>query len=230
MADPTAIETLRQKSPALALVAGFASNQQQDQLAWLMLLWLELRHAETVASEPLLAATRISWWKQAFQTGQSDAVPLADHVIRSATAEQLAWLAEWADRRILDLIEGEDLRLGMDKGKASHRVFAKLLLSVIGLDPKDQAWRKAAESVIIKLEAALAHTTENRNTEMPGLPSFTVPSSSPLSKEQRKGRLILELLAWLAEEPLRLEYPDRYPLLALAMTWKALKGVKQARC
>ena len=72
--------TLRQEFPALALVTGFANPKMREQLADLLLLWLEINRARN-AAESMIAAARITWWREALDEGKPEAVPLAERLI-----------------------------------------------------------------------------------------------------------------------------------------------------
>ena len=84
----SSLSILRHDFPALALAVGFARANECEKLARGIALWLEVRRA-LQAQEPMLAATRITWWQDALEK-QNLGVPLAENLIKSEYASSLA--------------------------------------------------------------------------------------------------------------------------------------------
>ena len=84
----SSLSILRHDFPALALAVGFARANEREKLAAGIALWLEVRRA-LQAQEPMLAATRITWWQDALEK-QNLGVPLAENLIKSEYASSLA--------------------------------------------------------------------------------------------------------------------------------------------
>ena len=61
-----AIQNLRDEFPALGLTLGFAKPAERSLYADLLLLWLELNRARS-SSETLVAAARMTWWRDAIE-------------------------------------------------------------------------------------------------------------------------------------------------------------------
>ena len=98
-----AVTSLRQDIPALGLTLGFSSPSIRPVLADALLFWLEIRRAG-LAGEQLIAATRMTWWRDALAEGRSDGVPLAERLIAHGGGEQLA---DAVNRRINALLYGD---------------------------------------------------------------------------------------------------------------------------
>lgn len=117
------LDLLRRELPALGLTIGFAPKSRRDTLAVFLLLWLELRRA-TLASEVILTATRLAWWRDALETGRTEGVPMADYFVEHGLAEPVA-------AGIGIMVEGT-----MEQGRpiSPHGLIAALLADVTACD------------------------------------------------------------------------------------------------
>ena len=98
-----AVTSLRQDIPALGLTLGFSSPSIRPVLADALLLWLEIRRAG-LAGEQLIAATRMTWWRDALAEGRSEGVPLAERLMAHGDGRQLT---DAINRRIDALLYGD---------------------------------------------------------------------------------------------------------------------------
>ena len=135
----SALSALRSERPALALAASFAPRAEREAVSALLLLWLELRRAGS-ASEPLLAATRMAWWRDALRDGETAGVPLADHLVALGLAGGLA-------EGIGGMVE---TLMGSGQLAAPHACVAGALSTATGVEAD------AAESLLAQLDGALA--------------------------------------------------------------------------
>ena len=187
--------TLRQDFPALALVIGFARPDAREQLADLLLLWLEMNRARQ-AAESMIAAARITWWREALDNKKPESVPLAERLLAhyqdispiTATLQQVVniTLNGGDDHQICHAI-GDMLAKVLNNGQGGDDC-AHILL----------AFRQAMTG------QALDHVISKDLQHKP------VPQP-------------LKLMAWLAEDPKRLNYPETGPLLPLKMLFRAIR-------
>lgn len=91
------VSLLRQEFPALALILGFIPSSEREPVANILLLWLELRRASQ-ASEQIVAATRIAWWRDALEANDGKGVPLAENLLAGTNLNSIAV-------RLADLVE-----------------------------------------------------------------------------------------------------------------------------
>ena len=186
-----AVTALRHEFPALGLTMGSAPAPDRAVMADLLLFWLEVNRARA-ASETLIAAARITWWKEALIAGQTEGVPLAERLLAQAVVPA-AVLAELAtDMAGLTLDQAGD-------GAVMHR-FAPVMTDALGGDADELA------HVLLAFKAAMA----GQGTTLPPL-----TSALPLP---------FRMMAWMAQDPRRLNYPDDRPMLALSMIWAILRG------
>lgn len=178
---------LRQEFPALGMVLGFIPSTQRAPVADIMLLWLELRRA-TQASEAIVAATRIAWWRDALEHGDGKGVPLAENLIAAHDSAQLT-------KMLGQLVEAT---LTEGPAQAHHHTAATLLAQATQQDETELA------AALIRLDAIL-------DGEMAGNPGAAIPHPLPA------------LIHWLCDQPTRLAYPERHPMLAFSMLLAAIK-------
>ncbi|MCE2517357.1 MAG: hypothetical protein J4F41_05850 [Alphaproteobacteria bacterium] len=190
-----AVSALRYEFPALGLTLGFAPARERGLLADILLFWLEMNRARA-ASESLIAAARITWWKDAFASGTTGNVPLAERLLEQAriAPQVLAELAGDMAGLTLD---------GAPDGVVMHR-FAPVITGVFGGDADDLA------HILLAFKAAMA----GQATDLP-------PQSSPQSSSLP---MPFRMMGWMAKDPHWLNYPDEQPMLALAMIWAKLRG------
>ncbi len=101
-----AVTALRHEFPALGLTLAFVPKKQRGGIADVMLLWLEVMRAST-ASESLIAAARIAWWRDAIADNKPQGVPLAERLI-SQDAIPNAALTAMLEKIISITIDGGD--------------------------------------------------------------------------------------------------------------------------
>ena len=129
---------LRAERPALALAASFAPRAEREAIAALLLLWMELRRAG-LATERLLTATRIAWWRDALRNRDVKGVPLAESLITLGMADGLAEAIE-------PMVEG---LLETERPLSPHAGVAGTLAASIGGKAKE------AEALLVQLDEAL---------------------------------------------------------------------------
>jgi hypothetical protein len=119
------VAALRHEFPALGLTLGFAPKAERQAIADIMLLWLEFNRARS-ASENLIAAARITWWRDALTKKSSEGVPLAERLIGQTIipVEVLASLAK-------DMAE---MTLNQSSDDAVMRRFAQPVADAFGGD------------------------------------------------------------------------------------------------
>ena len=133
-----ALSALRGERPALALAVSFAPRAEREVISALLLLWLELLRAG-LASEPLLSATRMAWWRDALGGRDAKGTPLAENLIALGVAEALAGSIEGM---IGDLMEAE-------RPASPNPGIAAALSRSVGADAE------AVESLLAQLDGAL---------------------------------------------------------------------------
>lgn len=135
----TSLESLRRELPALALTVGFAARDQREASAVLLLLWVELRRAG-LASEPIIAATRMAWWRDALETGRTEGVPLAEQLLNHAGA------------RVISAGLGALVETTLQEGRSipPHDLIAGQLAVVLDADAN------AIAAILARLDGALA--------------------------------------------------------------------------
>jgi len=186
-----AVSALRHEFPALALVTGFAARADRPFLADMLLLWLEYRRA-SLGAENLIAAARLTWWRDTFTSKKTENVPLAERIIAwSETRVDLPGLVEATDRIIANVLDGENNTL-------LHGEFALLLEKGLGLNDESLATQEVLASFAKAMDGGQAELT-------------IIPDYIPLA-----------LMAWLCERPSRLAYPQQHPMLAFQMLMRAL--------
>jgi len=185
------VSALRHEFPALALTTGFASRKDRAFLADMLLLWLEYRRA-TRTSENLVAATRLTWWREAFESGNSGHVPLAERLMDwSGHKLDLARLVNATEKLINAVLDGGDERF-------IHLHFAELIEEGLNLEGEAQS--------ISSVLSGLADVMDGKDVEITAETRYT-----PMA-----------LIVWLCRDPSRLDYPAQHPMLALRMFLAAL--------
>ena len=98
-----AVTNLRQEVPALGLTVGFSSPADRDVIADGLLLWVEVRRA-CLTQENLVAATRLTWWRDALSDQRGHGVPLAERLILHKNCDALA---KGLDAKMMSVLHGE---------------------------------------------------------------------------------------------------------------------------
>ena len=186
-----AVAALRHELPALGLTLGFADRSTRATIADILLLWLELNRARS-ASEGLIAAARITWWREAFDQGKPEGVPLAERLLKQDKIA-VSSLSQM-------LSEVTNLTLDQASDGAVMHYFAPPITNALGGDANELA------HILLSFKMALIGTP----AELPPLKSDLPPP--------------FKLMAWLAQDPSRLNYPQEKPLLALSMLMASLRG------
>lgn len=188
-------ETLRQEFPALALVTGFATPKTREVLADLFLLWLEINRARQ-AAESMIAAARITWWREALENKKPESVPLAERLI--AAHLDISPITNTLQNVVnITLNGGDDHQICHALGD----MLSALLNNNKGGDDCAHillAFRQAMTGHA--LEAELAKTLMQKDIPQP-----------------------LKLMAYLAQDPKNLSYPEASPLLPLKLMWQAIR-------
>ena len=127
-APAAALRALRAERPALAMAASFAPPRDRELVAALLLLWMELLRAGQ-ASEPLLAATRMAWWRDALRERAAEGVPLAESLVALGMADQLA--------DAIDAMVAETMQ--SDRPVPPHAAVAGILAPAIGVEAEAAA-------------------------------------------------------------------------------------------
>ena len=194
------LTALRHELPALALTVGFAKPTERSMLADYLLFWLELRRA-LLASESMLAATRIAWWRDALEQKRGEA-PLAQRLIAKS---ECAALASALATLIESIIQPE-----IEPNTTIHTIIGERLGDIID---KPTA---TLVPVLVRLDNALLgkETLGNKTFGKETLEKETLPS--------KIGHPVPDLINWCCDKPSRLAYPDRHPMLALAMLAKSI--------
>lgn len=191
-----AISSLRQELPALGLTAGFAAPKIRSLYADLMLLWLEVNRARA-ANENLIAAARLTWWRDAIAENKPEGVPLAMRLLENESLDQsqvTTRLTELIDATIHSSPEAK-----IEAENQCHLIYGHILSSALGGDAL------AAGQVLIRLKASLAGNPSDVEYDVQSLPK------------------VLRLVDWLAQDPMRLHYPEAKPMLALSMIFAAIR-------
>jgi len=185
------VSALRHEFPALALTTGFASRKDREFLADMLLLWLEYRRA-TRTSENLVAATRLTWWREAFESGNTGNVPLAERIMDwSHHNLDLAVLINTTEKLINAVLDGSDECF-------IHLKFAEFIEN--GLKLEGEALP------ISQVLTGLADVMDGKDVVISAETRFT-----PMA-----------LITWLCRDPSRLDYPAQHPMLALRMLLAAV--------
>ena len=80
---------LRRQAPCLALALLFQTEDQKQQLSFLLLFGLELDRLSAQASEPMLALIRLKWWEDQLEARTDEAGPLASYLHQQLAAGHL---------------------------------------------------------------------------------------------------------------------------------------------
>ena len=184
-----AVTSLRQDVPALGLTLGFSAPSIRPVLADALLFWLEIRRAG-LAGEQLIAATRMTWWRDALTEGRSEGVPLAERLIAHGGGSQLA---EAINRRIDALLYGD----GDDTWPDGISVWLAARIHEMQQDEIDIS---AISQVMNRLDAGLK-----------GIREDDIPTAGIT------GQISLDLISWCCDKPSRLQYPAAHPLLVVQM-------------
>jgi hypothetical protein len=187
--------TLREDFPALGLVLGFVRPRERELMADLLLLWMEINRARN-ADESMIAAVRLTWWRDALKGRQAEGVPLAERLIRKfphpvPVTDMLdkiitITLDQGTDSRVCHTV-GDFMATVLNRGEAGGDI-AHILLAFRGaMAGKALDTKKARPLMAAKLP---------------------VP---------------FKLMAWLALKPERLAYPESQSLLPLKMLIKAVR-------
>lgn len=86
----SAYTDLRRQAPRLALALLFQTEEQKQQLSFLLLFGLELDRLSALASEPMLALIRLKWWEDQLEGKTDEAGPLAGLLHQQLAAGHLA--------------------------------------------------------------------------------------------------------------------------------------------
>lgn len=190
-----AVTSLRQEFPALGLTAGFADPKSRAVYADLMLLWLEINRARS-SQESLIAAARLTWWRDAIADQKPEGVPLAIRLLANQNLDH-SKLSATLTECISHTLNGA----GEDH---IHLSFGDILSATMGGDAK------AAGQVMMRLKASLSGYNTETSADEIGAAIKTLPKP-------------LRLIDWLADDPRRLHYPETKPMLALSMVFAAIR-------
>ena len=195
MSDPVTI--LRQEFPALGLVLGFASPDERAIYADLMLLWIEINRARS-SSENLIAAARITWWRDAVAENKPEGVPLATRMLD----HQKISPQYYADV----LTQIIDLTLQQSAEESVQMAFGQFFAEAFNCDAGD-----------------VGHILHRLKLSLGGHSGFNQSKND--GKKDGKGAMpkALRLIDWLCDKPSRLHYPEEHPMLALSMVVASLK-------
>ena len=193
----TSMASLRHELPCLALVLNFVAPSKRGMLADVLLLWLECRRASR-ASDGMLAAIRLAWWRdalrQAAKTGDTQHTPL---VARLTQHHQQATLALPKIARIID---------GMVAKRLAEEAVAKALLTwhnAIG----DYLGEGGSQALAVLDKALLGEAYNKGDTAQPKSAALAVH---------------IRVIYWLVADPTRLAYPTQRPWLAAELAWLLL--------
>ena len=201
----SATASLRDEFPALALTLGFAPPQRRAHWADLLLLWLEVNRARN-AAESMIAAARITWWREALDNQKPEGVPLAERLLSSGADIS-------AISTMLNNVVGITLNAGPDSESQICHAMGEMLSTLVVEDDKKSANQRATDHdyahTLLAFRAAMggdALTGETAQTLM----AAPLPTS-------------FKLMLWLAEKPERLNYPEAQTLLPLKMLFHAIR-------
>lgn len=195
-AQTDAVTSLRQELPALGLTAGFAAPKIRSLYADLMLLWLEVNRARA-ANENLIAAARLTWWRDAIADNKPEGVPLAIRLLEHNSLDQPQLTAGLT--ALIDVTINSNPEAKIETESQCHLIYGNILASALGGDAQ------AAGHVLISLKASLAGKPREMEIDQQSLPK------------------VLRLVDWLTQDPLRLHYPEAKPMLALSMMFAAIR-------
>ena len=191
MSDPVTI--LRQEFPALGLVLGFASPDERAIYADLMLLWIEINRARS-SSENLIAAARITWWRDAVAENKPEGVPLATRMLD----HQKISPQYYADV----LTQIIDLTLQQSAEESVQMAFGQFFAEAFDCDAGDVG------HILHRLKLSLGGHS--------GLDQGKKDGKRVMPK-------VFRLIDWLCDKPSRLHYPEEHPMLALSMVVASFK-------
>ena len=191
-----AVSSLRQELPALGLTAGFAAPKIRPLYADLMLLWLEVNRARA-ANENLIAAARLTWWRDAIAENKPEGVPLAVRLLEYKSLDQSQLTAELTN--LIDVTINSSPEAKIEAENQCHLIYGKILTSALEGDAL------AAGQLLISLKASLAGKPSDISNDIQTLPKM------------------LRLVNWLTKDPMRLHYPEAKPMLALSMIFAAIR-------
>ena len=195
-AQMDAVASLRQELPAIGLTAGFAPPKIRPVYADLMLLWLEVNRARS-ANENLIAAARLTWWRDAIADNKPEGVPLAMRLLEHKSLDQPQLTARLPD--LIDVTINSSPEAKIEAENQCHFIYGDILASALSGDPQ------AAGQVLISLKSSLAGKPRDIEYDVQTLPKM------------------LRLVDWLAQDPMRLHYPEAKPMLALSMIFAAIR-------
>jgi hypothetical protein len=188
-------KTLREDFPALALTVGFAPPHDRELMADLLLLWMEINRARN-AAENMIAAARISWWRDALDKNRPEGVPLAERLIKAIPEptpvtdmfeKVIGITLDQGDDHLVCHAVGDMMAIILNKGEGGDDIAHTLL-----------AFRRAMAGKSLDGDIA------------------KVLIAAPLP-------VPIKLIAWLAQAPERLNYPEGQPLLPLKMMIRAFR-------
>ena len=191
-----AVSSLRQELPALGLTAGFATPQIRPVYADLMLLWLEVNRARA-ANENLIAAARLTWWRDVIAENKPEGVPLAMRLLEYKSLDQSQLTAGLTN--LIDVTINSSPEAKIEAENQCHLIYGKILSAILGGDAL------SAGQVLINLKASLAGKPSDIEYDVQSLPK------------------VLRLVDWLTQDPMRLHYPEAKPMLALSMIFAAIR-------
>ena len=198
MSHPSASQSLRDEFPALALTVGFAAPQQREHLADLLLIWLEINRARG-AAESMIAAARITWWREAIDNARPEGVPLAERLLSSG--RDLTSLST-----MLDQIVNITLHADPNSEHAICHAMGDMLAVMVN--------KSSGGSDIAHALLALQTSMSGGNTISPDLVKTI---------NQAQIHISFKLMVWLANRPRSLSYPEVDPLLPLKMMCRAFR-------
>ena len=85
---PAAYTELRRQAPRLALALLFQTEEQKQQLSFLLLFGLELDRLSAQASEPMLALIRLKWWEDQLEA-RTERLPAGSYLHQQLAAGHL---------------------------------------------------------------------------------------------------------------------------------------------
>ena len=187
------ITSLRESFPALSLVTGFACPSERAILADLLLLWLEVNRARR-SSESMVAAARLSWWRDSLSEGRGESVPLAERLI-----------------------------LSLEDTEAVTRMLQEVIEAVLNGDDEHRVYRSLGEMMARLLdegrgrdEIGLVLSVFDKAMSGEGV-------DSGVARDLMSSDILVpfKLIVWLGEDRGRLDYPLAHRFLPLRMMLKA---------
>ena len=120
-----AVSSLRRELPALGLTAGFAAPKIRPLYADLMLLWLEVNRARA-ANENLIAAARLTWWRDAIAENKPEGVPLAVRLLEYKSLDQSQLTTRLTN--LIDVTINSSPEAKIEAENQCHLIYGKILI------------------------------------------------------------------------------------------------------